>query len=233
MVIYAVHGGICSQLCSSFGHPENSILPHDGLWTPCLPPSWQNLPTQSGETTLGPPSACNDAIAAHQVAQQKMKEQITSKFTPWKVGDKVWLETTNLHMGGPKKLQMKWMGPFEVKEVISQTAFHLHIPSRWKIHPVPHASLLMTYKETVEHSPNFLWPLPNLIDGEEEYKVKVIIRHQGRPGWHTFLVWWKGYSAAEDTWEPEQNLGNAKSLIEEYKITHPRDFLEYNCYNTR
>ena len=105
---------------------------------------------------LDPPSACNDAIAAHQVAQQKMKEQITSKFTPWKVGDKVWLETTNLHMGGPKKLQMKWTGPFEVKEVISQTAFRLCIPSRWKIHPVPHASLLMTYKETVEHSLNFL-----------------------------------------------------------------------------
>ena len=52
-------------------------------------------------------SACNNAMATHQVAQQKMKEQITSKFTPWKVGEKVWLEITNLHMGGPKKLQMK------------------------------------------------------------------------------------------------------------------------------
>ena len=52
-------------------------------------------------------SACDDAQAAHKVAQQKMKEQISSKFSPWKVGDKVWLETMNLHMGGPKKLQMK------------------------------------------------------------------------------------------------------------------------------
>ena len=59
-----------------------------------------------------------------------MKEQITSKFTPWKVGDKVWLETTNLHMNGPKKLQMKRIGLFEVEEVISHTAFHLHIPSQ-------------------------------------------------------------------------------------------------------
>ena len=41
----------------------------------------------------------------HKVAQQKMKERI-SKFTPWKVGDKVWLVTTNLQMNGPKKLQM-------------------------------------------------------------------------------------------------------------------------------
>ena len=58
-------------------------------------------------------------MAAHQVAQQKMKEQIASKFTPWKVGEKVWLEMTNLHMGGPKKLQMKRTSPFEIKEVIS------------------------------------------------------------------------------------------------------------------
>ena len=52
-------------------------------------------------------AACDDAQAAHKVAQQRMKEWITSKFIPWKVGAKVWLETTNLHMNGPKKLQMK------------------------------------------------------------------------------------------------------------------------------
>ena len=38
---------------------------------------------------------------------------------------------------------------------------------------------------------------------------------------------------AEDTWEPERNLGNAKSLIEEYKIAQPKDFLEYNHYSCR
>ena len=101
-------------------------------------------------------TACEDTQAAHKIAQQRMKEQITSKFTPWKVGDKVWLETTNLHMNGPKKLQMKRTGPFEVKEVVSQMAFCLCIPPQWKIHPVFHASLLTTYKETLEHGPNFL-----------------------------------------------------------------------------
>ena len=101
-------------------------------------------------------TACDDAQATHKVAQQKMKEQISSKFTPWKVGDKVWLETTNLHMNGPKKLQMKRTGPFKVEEVISWMAFRLCIPPCWKIHPVFHASLLTTYKETSEHGPNFL-----------------------------------------------------------------------------
>ena len=46
-------------------------------------------------------AAQDDAQAAHKVAQLKMKEQISSKFTPWKVGDKVWLKMTNLHMNRP------------------------------------------------------------------------------------------------------------------------------------
>ena len=58
-------------------------------------------------------TAHDDAQACHKVAQQKMKERITSKFTLWKVGDKVWLKTTNLHMGGPKKLQMKRLVPLK------------------------------------------------------------------------------------------------------------------------
>ena len=130
----------------------------------------------------------------------------------------VWLETTNLHMNGPKKLQMKRTSLFEVEEVISHTAFRLRIPPRWKIHPVFHASLLSTYKETSEHGPNFLRPPPDLIDGEEEYEVEAVLRHRGKPSRHTFLIRWKGYSATEDTWEPERNLSNAQPLLSEYKI---------------
>ena len=176
-------------------------------------------------------TAWDDAQATHKVAQQKMEEQISTKFTPWRVGDKVWLEMTNLHMNGPRKLQMKWTGPFEIEEVISQTAFCLCIPSQWKIHPVCHASLLTTYKETLEHGPNFLQPPPDLIDGEEEYKVEVVLRHHGKPGCCTFLIRWMGYSTAKDTWEPEWNLGNTQPLIMEYKIPQPLEFPEYNHHH--
>ena len=150
---------------------------------------------------------------------------------PWKVGDKVWLKMTNLCMNGPKKLQMKQTGPFEVEEIISCMAFCLCLPSQWKIHPVFHASLLTTYKETSEHGPNFLQPPPDLVDSEEEYKVKVVLRHRGKPSHHTFLIRWKGYSTAEDTWEPERNLGNTQSLITEYKIVQPLEFPEYNHHH--
>ena len=42
--------------------------------------------------------ARDEALAAHDKSCQKMKEQITSKFTPWKEGDKVWLEGKNLQL---------------------------------------------------------------------------------------------------------------------------------------
>ena len=83
----------------------------------------------------------------------------------------------------------------------------------------------------MEHGPNYLWLPPDLIDGEEEYEVEAILRHCGKPGCHTFLVRWKGYSTAENTWKPEQNLTNSKLLFKEYKITQPMDFPEYNHHH--
>ena len=202
------------------GYKPQAYPPHGKTFLPNLESRLSNLS-----------AARDDAQAAHKLAQQKMKERITSKYTPWKVGDKVWLETTNLHMNRPKKLRMRRTGQFEVEEIISHMAFHLHIPPQWKIHPVFHASLLASYKETSEHGPNFLQPPPDLVDGEEEYEVEAVLGHRGRPGRHIFLIRWKGYSTAEDTWEPERNLGNAQPLILEYKAAQLTEFPEYNHYH--
>ena len=42
--------------------------------------------------------ARDKALAAHEKAKQSMKEQITTKFTPWKVSNRVWLEGKNLRL---------------------------------------------------------------------------------------------------------------------------------------
>ena len=51
-----------------------------------------NLETQLSDLS----TAHNNTQAAHKIAQQKMKEQITSKFTPWKVGDTVTSKTITI-----------------------------------------------------------------------------------------------------------------------------------------
>ena len=49
----------------------------------------------------------SDTLLAHKYARQKMKEKIKSTFTPFKKGDKVWLEGTNLKLGYNKKITTK------------------------------------------------------------------------------------------------------------------------------
>jgi hypothetical protein len=92
------------------------------------------------------------------------------------VGDQVWLEGTNLKLSHPKaKLDAKRYGPFKVIEEILPVVFRLELPSHWKIHNVFHASLLTRYNETEEHGCNFAQPAPELIEGEEEYKVEQVL----------------------------------------------------------
>ena len=162
--------------------------------------------------------ACDEALAAHNKSCQMMKEWITSKFVPWKVGDKVWLEGKNLRLHYPtRKLAPQQEGPFEISHVISPLAYRLRLPLTWKIHDVFHASLLFTYRETTEHGPNYTNPPPEEIEDEEEYEIAEILSHQGSPGRCSYLVSWKNYSSAENTWEPEWNLQHAQTILQEYK----------------
>ncbi len=80
-----------------------------------------------------------------------------------------------------------------------------------------HANLIMPYKEMELHRPNFTHPLPDLIEGEQEFEVKKILDVQPRGREHKmhFLVKWKGYPTSDNSWEPKENL-HADELIAEY-----------------
>ena len=70
--------------------------------------------------------AQKEAIATHEKAALLMKDQINSCFTPWKVGDKVWLDNKNLNLHyKSRKLTSKREGPFEIKQVLSPSTYKL------------------------------------------------------------------------------------------------------------
>src|SRR3954454_24995748 len=78
-----------------------------------------------------------EAVAAHGLAQRRMMERFPGKFTGFKVGQKMWLDTKNLKMPYEnRKLSPKREGPFKIKKVLGPLTYQLDIPSTWKIHPV-------------------------------------------------------------------------------------------------
>ena len=160
--------------------------------------------------------ARDEAAAAHKLARFTMKNQIKSKFTPFKIGDKVWLKARNLKRNIiDPKFTPKREGPFKIKKVLSSLSYQLELPKLWKIHLVFHASLLTPYKENEIHGTNY--PKPDQVENEEEYEVEWILKHRGHPKHHSYLIWWKCYAADEDSWVKETNLGNTAELLQEYK----------------
>ena len=151
----------------------------------------------------------SEALAAHELAKLWMASQITSTFTPFKVGQRVWLEAKNLIRSYNKKIAPKREGPFVIDEVLGPVTYRLRLPKSWKVHPVFHATLLSPYKETEIHGPNFGKPMELVIDGETEYKVEKIIGRQGKGSSRKYLIKWKGTDDNENSWEPFRNLKNA------------------------
>ena len=159
-----------------------------------------------------------EALATHKLAQQLMRNQIKSKFTPFKVNDKVWLEARNLKRNSlDLKFTPKREGPFTITKVLSPLSYELKLPTSWKIHPVFHASLLTPYHKNEIHRPNFPAPPPDLIDNKEEYEIERILKHHGPPKNQSYLIRWQGYTAKEDAWLKEAKLRNAMEFLYAYK----------------
>ena len=98
--------------------------------------------------------------------------------------------------------------------------YRLKLPSQWRIHPVFHASLLSSYCETKAHRPNFLQPPPDLIKGEEQFKVEAIVTHKPQGHGYRYLVKWMGYPTSENTWQSSEDLKGAQEILDQYKLHH-------------
>jgi Chromo (CHRromatin Organisation MOdifier) domain len=167
-------------------------------------------------------------MAIKNVQQMLLKHALRKKgqrhFRPFIVGQKVWLEGTNLKTSHPtKKFAPKRYGPFPITDVISPVVYRLTLPLSWKIHNVFHVSLLTPYKETEEHGPNFAEPPPELIEEQEEYEVEQVLasRLYGRWKKLQYLIHWKGYSHAHDSWASVDDV-HAPDLVQAFHHGNPQ-----------
>ena len=136
------------------------------------------------------------------------------------VGERVWLSAKNIRTTQPsRKLGHRWLGPYEITERIGKQAYRLKLPPRYKaIHDVFHVSLLERYWQNTRAEGVKPPPEPEIVEGEEEYKVETILDHRivkrGRSQREEYLIRWAGYTAADDQWVPKLDVG--LPLIEAY-----------------
>ena len=122
------------------------------------------------------------------------------------------------------KLRAKCFGPFKVIEVLSLVTYRLALPPSWKIHNAFHTTVLHPYKETKFHGPNFTEPPPDLVQGQEEWEVDNVLasRRSGRKKTLQYLIRWRSFSEAHNSWEPKENLDNAAQLVKDFYDKNPR-----------
>ena len=137
------------------------------------------------------------------------------------MGDRVWLEAKNLNTTHPTaKLAPRRHGPFVVTAAISHVSYRLKLPATWRIHNVFHASLLTPYKETPINGQRYQEPVPELVDGQPEWEVERILGARRRRNQLQYLIRWKGFSEAHDSWEPLTHI-KADQRIKEFYQSNP------------
>jgi hypothetical protein len=108
-----------------------------------------------------------------------------------------------------------------VTAAVSQTSYCLELPATWRIHNIFYASLLTPYKETTLNGNKYQEPVPDLIDGQPEWEVEQILGAREQHNQLQYLVRWKGFSKAHDSWEPLAHI-SADKLIKEFYHTNPQ-----------
>ena len=158
-----------------------------------------------------------EALATHKLARTRIANRKQLNFTPFKKNQKVWLDTRNSKLNHHKKITPKWEGPFEIEEVLGPVTYQLKLLTTWKIHNVFHATLLQPYIKNKIYGNNYPRPLPELLEGEEVYKVETILNHRWRGRGYQYYVKWKKYLITEATWESESAFLNDGDMLQMYK----------------
>ena len=141
----------------------------------------------------------------------------------YKPGDMVWLSASNIPSDRPsKKLDHRYLGPYEVVEKVGRLAYKLKTPGRSTRHATLNESLLKphilgVFPGQIREPP----PPPEIRDGSEEWEVESIKDSRYYRNQLQYLVHWQGYDVSEDSWEPATHLKHAREIVQEYHLTHP------------
>ena len=83
---------------------------------------------------------CQDFLYAQDLQKSAHNNEVKSwSYIP---GGKVWLNNKHIKTKKNRKLEAKFIQPFQVLHPIRKQVFMLEIPTKWRIHDMFHISLL-------------------------------------------------------------------------------------------
>ena len=139
------------------------------------------------------------------------------------VGDAALLSTDGLQLrNGSNKLCSRFIGPFEVIEVVNANAYKLKLPPQLQaLHPTFNIDKLKPYRDGRRLFPSrpqqYDRPPPGIAadsNGDAEFVVERIVAQRKRGRVKEFLVAWKGYPPEENTWEKRAAVAHTDALAE-------------------
>ena len=131
------------------------------------------------------------------------------------------------------KLDYQRLGPYSITKHINKVAFQLDLPPHMRLHPVFHVSLLEPYASN-SIPDHVIPPSPSIeLDEGQEYDVKSILDSKVVKNKLYYFVDWLGYTPADRTWEPAENLNNTKELVVEFHQRYPNKPTPSSCIATR
>ena len=142
------------------------------------------------------------------------------------VGDAALLSTEGLQLrNGSNKLCSRFIGPFEVLEVVNANAYKLKLPPQLQaLHPTFNIDKLKPYRDGRRLFPNrplqFDRPPPEVqadSNGDAQFEVERIVAQRKRGRAVEYLVAWKGYPPEENTWVRRAALSTAADALAEFE----------------
>ena len=160
---------------------------------------------------------------AKTMSQQKVQADKHRRYIVYNVGQYVWLSTDHVHEPASRSssLKHKYAGPYKIIEKINDNAYRLELPPNSKVHNVFNISRLRRFYprliDIVDDDGNKLPPPPDIIDDNEEFEVEKILDKRKVRNNTQYLVKWASYDHSWISWEPVNNLINAKDAIQDYE----------------